>query len=104
MNKSELIKSSVSLNSCEAESAVSTNGESGVTLEHKDSKCVRSVIEAKNLALECFLGINVLTNWLITNDAIEVLLKESETKINDLSKIFNQRTKTTRLHNICIHQ
>ena len=52
-NKSELIKSSVSLYSCEAESAVSTMGECDVILEHKGSKCVTSVIVAKKLAHEC---------------------------------------------------
>ena len=68
--KSEIKKSSVSLYSCEAESAVSTIGECVVLLEHRGSNCVSSVIVAKNLAHECLLGMNVLTKWPVTKDEI----------------------------------
>ena len=58
--KSDLKKSSLSLYSCEAESAVSTIGECVVLLEHRCSNCVRSVIVEKNLAYDCLLGMNLL--------------------------------------------
>ena len=100
--KSEIKKSSVSLYSCEAESAVSTIGECVVLLEHRGSNCVSSVIVAKNLAHECLLGMNVLTKWPVTKDAIEVLLTASGNKANDKYKCLDTNVKAVRLHNICI--
>ena len=94
--QTSLGKTSISLYLCEAESAVSTIGECNVLIIYKGSMCVSSVNVAKNLAHDCLLGMNVLTKWPGTKDAIEVLLKASGNKTYEGHTRFNTNAKATR--------